>query len=168
MKRAIAIVLASTVLLTAGCASVQKKFTRKKKVPKHVSAVMAIEEGPYQKKFSNDYYYRTHYTLWKTWHDELLNAFGGNRKKVERCAQEAYNHLDSLHRLLVPEKAVEMDDDLAAMKKIVLRIEAGGYSESEEPGVRNELEKLKRLIQNDFYYDKVKASVVPDKVDLGA
>ena len=69
----------------AGCATMQKKFTPKKKVQAQHSVVY-LEEGPYQKKYSNEYYYKTHYTLWKSWHSELLDNLGGNHKKVERDA----------------------------------------------------------------------------------
>lgn len=169
MKKKLVLALAVlSALQASGCASVQKKFTRKKKEPKHVAAAMFVEEGPYQKKFSNDYYYRTHYTMWRTWLDELVSQFGANRKKTERCAQEAYSNLQQLGQYLDDQKRAEFEPLVKDMGRIVQRIEAGNYSDSEEPGMRIELEKIGRLVANDFYYNKVKANILPDRVDLGA
>ncbi|OGW82562.1 MAG: hypothetical protein A3C47_04325 [Omnitrophica bacterium RIFCSPHIGHO2_02_FULL_51_18] len=151
----------------AGCATVQRKFTRKKKEPKHIAAAVYLEEGPYQKKYSNDYYYKTHFTLWKSWHDELVNQLGGNSKKVARCAQETYGQLTELNRYLIPETQAELKPYLDSLTKIAKRLEEGTITSSEEGGVRVELEKIKRIVSNNFYYDKVKNKLVPEIVDLG-
>jgi hypothetical protein len=165
MKKALYVVLAC-VILVSGCASAQKKFTRKKK-EKRVPTAIFIDEGPYQKQFSNEYYYQNHYTLWKSWHDELLSQLGGNQKKVKRCANEAYNHLSDLGNYLKPEKRAELKPLVDDLAKIVQRIENANYSKSDEGGMRVELEKIRRLVANDFYYNKVKEHVLPDNVDLG-
>src|SRR3989338_7017714 len=151
----------------AGCATVQRKFTRKKKEPKHIAAAVYLEEGPYQKKYSNDYYYKIHFTLWKTWQDELLDQLGGNSKKVARCAQEAYGHLVELNRYLIPEKQAELKPYLDSMTKLSSRLEDGTITQSEEGGVRVELEKIKRVVSNNFYFDKVKNKLISETVDLG-
>src|SRR3989338_3612583 len=109
-KKAITYLLFAVLILPmAGCASVQKKFTRKKKEPKHVAATIYFEEGPHQKKYSNVYYYKTHYTLWKTWHEDLIKVIGGNRKKIARCAEESLSHLTQMRNCLVPEKQKALD-----------------------------------------------------------
>ena len=151
----------------AGCATVQKKFTRKKKTPKHTAATIYFQEGAYQKKFSNDYYYKTHYTFWKTWQDELITQLGGNQKKVARSAQEALGHLTEMNRYLVPEKQAELKPLLDDLARITRNIEGRGLSDSEIGSVRVELEKIKRLVANDFYYEKVKDQLLPDTIDLG-
>ena len=152
----------------AGCATVQKKFTRKKKESKHIPAVVYFQEGPYQKKYSNAYYYKMHFTLWKSWHGELLNQLGSNSKKVTRCAQEALGHMMEMSRYLVPDKQLELKPPLDALTAIAHRIEANSYSDSEKGGIRIELEKIERLVANNFYYDKVKDQVLPETVDLGS
>lgn len=167
MRKALVLIVAAAVLTSAGCASVQKKFTRKKKEPSRIPQVVFIDEGAYQKKFSNDYYYKTHYSMWKTWHDELILNLDGNRKKTERCAIEAYSHLDQMSRYLDEEKKAELKPMLADMRRIMDRFTGGGYGDSERAGLRSELEKIKRLIANDFYYNKVKDSVPQERVSLG-
>ncbi len=164
--RWIAFVLALALLNAAGCANVQKKFTRKKKEPARIPAVMYVEQGPYQKPYSNDYYYRTHYTMWRTWHDELIDQLGGNNKKVSRCAEESYNHLSQLAEYLLPEKKAALEPILKDLERVTRRIRSGGYAASEEPSMRSDLERIGRLVANDFYYNKVKDQVLPDQVAL--
>ncbi len=152
----------------AGCASVQKKFTRKKKEPRHVPAVVYLEEGTYQKKYSNVYYYKTHFTFWKSWQDELINQLGGNGKKVSRTASEALGHLQEMNHYLTPVKQEELKSQLDALTKIAQRIESGGYPDSEVGGIRVELEKIRRIVSNNFYYDKIKDDLLPESIDLGS
>ena len=169
MKKYFPLVVAGVLLLElAGCASVQKKFTRKPKTPSHIPAAIYLQEGPYQKKFSNEYYYKTHFTMWKSWHGELINELGDNQKKVSRCAQEARGHLAEMHRYLVPAKQAELEPQLDELNRIAASIESGRYSDSQYGQTRTDLERIQRLVANNFYYDKVKANLLPDTVDLGA
>ena len=151
-----------------GCASIPKKFIRKKNEPAHIPSVIYFQEGPYQKKYSNAYYYKTHFTLWKSWQDELLLQWNGNSKKVARATQEAYSHLTEMNRYLVLEKQNELKPLLDELSEIVKQMNIDAYAESSQSGVRVELEKIKRIVSNDFYYDKVKDSVLVDDVDLGS
>ncbi len=162
------IMLMALLSQLTGCATVQKKFTRKKKEPAHVAAAIYFEEGPYQKKYSNVYYYKSHYTLWKTWHEDLVKGIGGNRRKTQRNAEETLNHLTEMRNYLIPEKQKELDPLVAELTQYAKKFETGAYSKSEEPGMRTELEKIRRLVNNDFYYDKVTSQILPDKVDLAA
>ena len=162
------LLLAALIFPLAGCSTVQKKFTRKKKEPKYIPAAIYLEEGPYQKKYSNVYYYKSHYMLWKTWQEDLIKVIGGNRKKIRRCAEEALSHLTQMRNCLVPEKQKELDLLVKEMTGYVAKIEAGAYSRSEEAGIRTELQKIKRLVDNDFYYDKVADQILPDNVSLSA
>ena len=167
MKKLVTYSLVIFLLSSAGCASVERKFIRKKKIPDHVPAAVYIEQGPYQKKYSNDYYYKTHFTLWKSWQDELLNNLGENQKKVQRCAQEALSQLTEMNRYLIPAKQQELGPNLDSLKEIAAKIDSGQYSKSAEADTRAELEKIRRIVANNFYFDKVKSELVPDRVDLG-
>ncbi len=178
VRKFLFISLTVCLLAEAGCATVQKKFTRKKKEPAHIPSVIYFsaeggsasggQEGPYQKKYSNAYYYKTHFTMWKSWQDELLLGWGGNNKKWARSAQEAYSHLTEMNRYLVPAKQSQLRPQLDSLSQIMRKIDSGSYAKSEEGGLRTELEKIKRLVAADFYYDKVKGSVLADDVDLGS
>ena len=166
-KTIIFLLLAAAMIDVAGCASVQKKFTRKKKEPTHIAAAVYFEEGPYQKKYSNAYYYKTHYTMWKSWQDDLINGMGGNRKKTQRNAEEALNHLTEMSHYLMPEKEKTLEPRLEDMTRLVKKIEVGSYANSENADLRVELQKIKRLVSNDFYYDKVANQILPDTVNVG-
>ena len=113
-KKILAFVMA--VMMLAGCATVQKKFTRKKPEKRKPAAVY-LQEGPFEKQYTNDYYYKIHFTQWGTWTDELLMQFGGNRKKMQRCAQEALGHLTEMNRYLNPEKQAALGPWLEDMKR---------------------------------------------------
>jgi hypothetical protein len=168
-NKAVSLLLLAALMCTmAGCATVQKKFTRKKKEPKYIPAVVYLEEGPYQKKYSNVYYYKSHYTLWKTWQDDLLKGIGGNRKKTQRNAEEALNHLTQMRNCLKPELQNRLNPLVDELTRYTKKIETGSYSRSEEPGMRMELGKIRRLVENDFYYDKVSDQILPDNVSLSA
>ena len=168
MKRGIGVfvgVLVCAQLL--GCATVQKKFTRKKKEPAHTAAVIYTEEGPYQKKYSNGYYYKIHFTQWKSWHSDLIDDLGGNGKKLERDADEAVNHLEAMSKYLDSLKQQELKPQLDALKAIVQKLESGHYTNPADNGMRAELETIRRIIANNFYYSRIQNDLVPDTVDLG-
>ena len=156
------------VLAVSGCASLPKKFIRKKPKPEHTPSVVYVEQGPYQKKYSNEYYYKTHYTLWKTWQDEILSNLGGNAKKVSRSSEEAYSHLEQMGRYLKPEKQAELKPLIDELGRYMHRFQEGRDSRPALMALKSDLDTLRRRVNNDFYYDKVKADLLPDTVDLGS
>ncbi len=167
-KKLVFFVLIFVASSLAGCETVQRKFTRKAKEPKHVTSVIPLSEGSYQKKFSNEFYYKSHYTLWKSWHSDLIQSLGENQRKVERAGQEALGHLTELKAYLVPEKQAELNFQIEDLSKIVGRINAGNTSASEIPFMRASLEKIRRIVASNFYFNKIKDQMVPESVDLAS
>ncbi len=165
-NKALYLLLAVSVFYMTGCETVQRKFTPKKKTPSHVASSIFFEEGAYQKKFSNDYYYKTHYTLWRTWHDELLQSLGGNDKKANRAAEEAVGNLQQMQQYLVPDKFAQLQIIINDLEAVIKRMDQASGTSQIGP-FRTELERIRRAVGNDFYYDKVKESLLADKVDLG-
>ena len=151
-----------------GCETLPKKFIRKKKEPLHKPAAVFLTDGAYQKQFSNEYYYKTRYTLWKTWHDDMLDNLGGNSKKLRRAAQEAYSNLEQMRGYLRPEKGAELTPLVNELDGYRRKFDQGSLSRSTTTAMRSEIEKTMRLIANDFYYEKVKGDVLPSNVDLGS
>jgi hypothetical protein len=169
MRKKLAAGLAVFLMLgLAGCESLPKKFIRKKKEPKHKAATVFLDEGEYQKQFSNEYYYKTHYTFWKTWHDDMLANLTGNSKKLRRAAQESYSHLEQMSKYLNAERQASLKPHLDAIAGYRAKFEQGNYSKSSLMAMRTDVERTKRLVANDFYFDKVKADILPDVVDLGS
>lgn len=170
MKRRILAALVALVLAvgTVGCATMQKKFTRKKKTPERTRSVIYLDEGAYQKKYSNEYYYKTHFTFWRTWHDELIdNLHNGNKKRLRRSIQEVVSHLTEMSNYLEPQTKAGLDEQIQRLEGIRGRLE-GGYYDSSLEGLRPELEQIGRLLNNNYYYGKVQDKLLPDQVDLGA
>ena len=155
------------ILQGTGCSSLPKKFIRQKPKPAHTPATVYIEKGPYKKKYSNEYYYKVHYTLWKTWYDDLLDNLGGNSKKIRQCTQESLGHLDEMGNYLKPDKKKKLTAVASELKRYLARFENGSVSRSETAGMRSDLERLRRRVANNFPYEKVKADLLPDDVDLG-
>ena len=150
----------------SGCETMQRKFTPKKKTPEHTASAIFFEEGAYQKKFSNDYYYKTHYTLWRTWHDELLENLGGNDKKIQRSAQESIGNLQQMQQYLKPDKYEQLEAVINDLSEVIKKLGDSGRTSLLGP-IRTELERIRREVGNNFYYEKVKDSLLADRVDLG-
>ena len=167
MKKKIVYFLAFLSLFQfVGCETMQRKFIPKKKEPEHVATAIYFEEGEYQKKFSNEYYYKTHYTLWRTWQDDLLDNLGTNDKKMQRCAQEAIGNLQQMQQYLKPKKYDELQTIINDLAAVIKKLGDSGTFSQTGP-IRTELERIRRAVGNDFYYDKVKDDLLVDKVDLG-
>ena len=168
MRRKTALVLLVFFAMgLSGCETLPKKFIRKKKEPAYKPSAVYLDEGRYEKQFSNEYYYKTHFTFWRTWHDDMLDNLTGNAKKLQRTAQEAYSHLEQMRNYLKPAKQAQLTplvDEMAGYRK---KIEQSAFSRSEATSMRTDLQRLGRLVSNDFYYDKVKSDVLADIVDLG-
>lgn len=169
MKKIVGLILLVFLALDfGGCASVQKKFIRKKKEPKHVPAAIFYQtETSTQKKYSNVYYYKNHYIFWRSWQADLIGDLkGGNEKKLKRSAQEALSNLAGMNDYLTPKKQGELKPQLDALSQIVQKIESGQISSSVAGTLQSDAERMRRVVSNDFYYDKVKNDVLPDTVDL--
>lgn len=165
-KTMIGLLIASVAL--SGCASVTKKFIRKPKEVPHKASMIYLEEGPYQKKYSNDYYYKTHYTFWQTWHDELVRNLGANSKKTARCAQESLSQLNQMKNYLDSTKQKELEVIIGEFSGVAGKLASGDIAKQDQSGLRTELEKIRRLVANNFYYEKVKNNMLGQVVDLGA
>ena len=161
-----ALLIVTLIADLAGCATVQRKFTRKKKEPKHVAQAIAFDKGEFEKKYSNEYYYKTHYTYWKAWQGEWIDGLAGNRKRTARNGQEALSHLEGMTHYLKPEKTRALQNALKELGGIQKTIEAGQLTGSGVGPIRTELEKWRRLITNDYSYEEVRDSLLPDSLDL--
>ena len=165
LKRLLTLVLLACVASSfIGCATAKKKFIRKRP-DKAVQPVMYTEEEQVQ-KYSNKYQYTTHFTYWRTWHSELLAYLGQNTKREKRAAEEAVGHLDGMKRYLTEPKKSELETEIAVLKDALVTIERG--MSGQRVNLTQKLERSQRVINSDFQFEKVKAFIVPDQVDLGS
>lgn len=153
MRRAVFVIMVIVLAVgMSGCDSLQRKFTKKKKV---VKAPKIIQEQKYIIKPTPELYEK-HFSYWKSWSTEIIQRLGDNHKKDERCVEEIISQLNDMRRILVP----EMGDKLAKhikryedLRDIIVKQDVdqynGGY-------VLTNLEREDRIIGSEFAISRVK------------
>jgi len=154
MKRWLAVIIIFFMALNfAGCASWQKKFTRKKKAEAKRPRIYQLKK---YKKTPSPELYKKHYAYWMTWQSELLSDLGKSHKKDMRCIEEILGNLYDMQNILIPEKADQLKshiDRLLEVKDTIFREELSQYNRHY---IRNELDREDRTIKREFCYAKVK------------
>ena len=105
------LVIISCILLSAGCESLAKKFTRKRK-PKESQEQMIIVPRDYSAHpFPSDVMYKQYFIYWKSWNQELVNCINdaASYKKIIDCAEQALLNLKKMATYLNEDKAKELD-----------------------------------------------------------
>ena len=152
----------SCLLVEAGCSPEwKKKFIRKSKNAKPPQPVFALESN-FQSAFPPDVLYREHFAYWKSWHTELLASLGQSRKRDVRYLSGAVSELRSMVGLLSGPPA----DHLKAILEDLGGLETQ-WARAPEPWfvpsvTRSRLERIRRQIDKQFSYSKVK-SAIPTK-----
>lgn len=160
MKKIISIVLILLLTLElAGCEAVVRKFTRKKK--REPLRPRFYQEGMSDTRPHLELY-MMHYMYWKTWHEDLIVHGGSNAKKDRMACAEIMSNLADMRNNLVEEKAKELDEYMADVKKITDEIKDSGSSVTRLGYLRNRLGTLKARIMRNFYYKKVREYIKPD------
>ena len=158
LKKIILVPLFCFLLLeVVGCEAFTRKFTRKpKKTDQAVEMVLTPEEykGP---NMTKEEIYRQYFLFWKSWQDELINAFTQNaslKKKID-CAQEALKNLVNMQGLLIPAAQKNLDRDIVKSRDLISIMQSDIYGSN---NIRNlqTAEYLKSHIQKNFIYPKVK------------
>jgi len=141
------------VTSVAGCASVQRKFTRKKKEVKAMPRV--IQEKKYDIKPSPELYSK-HFAYWQSWSSELLQDIGQNHKKDVRCIEELMSQLDDMKDILVQEKADGLQKHINRYKEIRDTIVNQDMSTMVMNTTRMDLDREDRIIKNDFSVKRIR------------
>jgi hypothetical protein len=153
MKRWLAAVVIMVVAINlAGCDSVQRKFTRKKKT---VKAPRIVQEQKYVKKPSPELYEK-HFAYWQSWSSEILQDLGDNRKKDRQCIEQIIGQVNDMKNILIPSKGDELAKHIKRyeeVRDIINREELSQYNKS---FVLTTLDREDRLIKNEFCISKVK------------
>lgn len=113
------------VFAAAGCAPLRKKFIRKKKrdAQQNQSFIPVLEPLDYpQKVYSPEERYRHHYSLWKVWDSDLLQAMGrgDSDKRQKYLLGRTIEQLEEMRTWLTGEKGEELAalvDDLRAVQR---------------------------------------------------
>ena len=154
MRKALsALLIISLILGTAGCASMQKKFIRKKKPAAKKPHIYQLKK--YEKKPTPELY-KKHYAWWMSWQSEILATLGKNHKKDMCCIEQIVSNLRDMQGILVPEKADELEPHIARMEEVKRILFKEDLTQFNRTYVTMTLEREERYIKKNFYYKKVK------------
>ncbi len=151
-------VVSVMVLSLAGCASLKKKFTRKKNAK---SAPVFYRVRKYDVKPSMDLYEK-HYVFWVNWHRELVTELGENFKSDIRSSQEMRGNLESMESLLVDEKAASLAPHVGELRKVEAILKKRNMTKVNETRIRQILGKEYRAIRSRFSPSKMAGSIRAD------
>ena len=166
MKRTLSgmlIVVLTLALGTGGCATVKKKFTRKKDQVE--TRPVVYTEKDYVKPYTNEYYYTNNFNLWKVWQEQLVQSDGANGKTLERAAQEAVSRLKAMQEYLEEPKKSELGEVIAQIEGATSNIDREGAAALTGQS-KFVLEKTLRVIKGKFYTDDVKPWLKKDEIKL--
>jgi hypothetical protein len=150
MRKKAIFLLAIMMLFTSGCASLQKKFTRKKKQEEKPRPVIAPEKFTPPPVADR---YREYFTYWKYWQIEMINNLAEkeiNRKRLLGCAEGAFSNLENFQALLVPEKREALEQYRKELLVIRNGLKDSSIDKNEYSNLRQKLERQKRIIENNY------------------
>ena len=157
MKRISYFVIALFLIMNiAGCAGLQKKFTRKKKDAVKMPRIYQVKK--YESKPTPELY-KKHYVYWESFQSEMIMTLGQNRKKNMVCIEHILSNLSDMQHMLLPEKAAELETHivrLAKVKDILVKEDLSTFNRSY---IMMTLERESRYIKRGFVYSKVKTSL---------
>ena len=143
----------------AGCAELQRKFTRKKEPKKQDYSFYRVEE--YQSKPPHERY-AEHFMLWRNWQGDLERTSGTSHLRDLNSANEALRHLTAMRDLLQDEQAQELGIEIEKMEKLTERIK---YTKSDiitDVHSRRMVERIGRLIMTKFSYKNMRDHIKSD------
>jgi len=145
------------LITLTGCEAFTRKFTRKhKKTDQAVEMVLSPEEykGP---NMTKEELYRQYFLYWKSWQDELINAFtykASLKKKVD-CAQQALKNLVNMKMLLVLGAQKNIDAYISKLTDLLANIKSDLYGTNDHRNLQA-AERIKSGVQKGFLYPKIK------------
>ena len=148
------IVIVMLCLSIAGCASMQRKFTRKKQKEEKTLPVVTTYEYPIEERV--DELYKKRFLFWKSWQGELIDRMEDTYKKREECYNELMQNLTEMQKYLNDEKCKELEGFVAEIKLLDPDVKKIDLTKSERYRIAQVLEKTRRMIDKRFSYTHVK------------
>ena len=114
------------VFSSAGCEPLRKKFIREKKKDKQSQRFIPVlepEEYPV-KMISAQEQYRYHYSLWKVWYRDFIQAIDDNssgKRQVYLLAQQI-KELEKMGKLLVDERSQALKPVIEDLRGVVRQL----------------------------------------------
>ncbi|MDO8602753.1 MAG: hypothetical protein Q7O04_02760 [Candidatus Omnitrophota bacterium] len=147
-------VISLLCLSIAGCAGVQRKFTRRKKQEEKLSPVVTTYD--YAKEQRVGELYKKRFLFWKSWQGELIDRMGSGYKKRAECYDELMQNLLEMQKYLNDQKYNELEVFITEIKSVDSDVKKNDLRGSEQYRITQLLERTKRLIDKRFSYAKVK------------
>ena len=157
-KIALIIILVTNL---SGCAELRRKFIRQKKPRQRETASYRVEE--YRPRPPHERY-DEHYMLWHNWHLELLRTEGTSHLRDIKAINEALRHLTEMRDLLEEEKAAELNIQIQQMEALSAKLEREKGDIIEDVHSRRVLEKIERIIINNFTYNRMQDYIKESEV----
>ena len=157
MKRIAYFVIAFFLIVNiAGCAGLQKKFTRKKKETVKMPRIYQVKK--YESRPTPELY-KKHYVYWESFQSEMIMTLGPNRKKNMICIEHILSNLSDMQNMLLPEKAAELETHIVRLTKIKDILVKEDLTTFNRNYIMMTLERESRYIKRGFVYSKVKDSL---------
>jgi hypothetical protein len=141
----------------AGCAGMQRKFSRKKK--EEVKQLPIVTTYDYAKEARVDELYKKRFLFWKSWQGELIDRMGAGYKKRTECYDELTQNLLEMQKYLNDEKYKELESFIVEIKSLDPNVKKIDLTNNERYRISQVLEKTRRLIDKRFSYSHVKNSL---------
>ena len=141
------------IINIAGCAGLQKKFTRKKKETVKMPRIYQVKK--YDSKPTPELY-KKHYVYWESFQSEMIMTLGQNRKKNMMCIEHILSNLIDMQNMLMPEKAAELEIHITRLSKIRDILKKEDLTTFNRNYIMMTLERESRYIKRGFVYSKVK------------
>ena len=151
------IVILILCISIAGCAGMQRKFTRKKHKEEKAMPIVTTYEYPIEERV--DELYKKRFLFWKSWQGELIDRMEDNYKKREECYNELMQNLTEMKKYLNDEKCKELEGFVAEIKSLDPDVKKIDLTKNEQYRIAQVLEKTRRMIDKRFSYTHVKDSL---------
>jgi len=146
----------------SGCATLKKKFIRKKP-PTKVSPVLVPQD--YKGIYPNSVLYSNHFNYWRTWTEDLIDCIdtrGSNKREILASAR-AVEDLQRMQDLLTGEKKEELSKYIKFYQEVQKKFEAGQPDEINASRLRSDLESRRRVIIRKFEPKEVKNYIIKEE-----
>ena len=136
----------------AGCESLQRKFTRKRKTPLPRPTPI-IQFTDYTRTMTPLDRYRKHALMFDYWNDELLDSFTQrplNPKRVRKASTESLQEFRTMRSLVAEEAAVRFDPLISQRESLDQELQTSEPTPMTVTRVQHTLEAQGRQVDREF------------------
>lgn len=159
MRGLFILLLAGFLAVSAtGCASLKKKFTRKKT---EVKKPRYYQVRKYDIKPSMELYEK-HYIYWINWHRDMSQKLGQNAKRDRLNIQQLIGNLYDMRKILDDEEAARLDPHIENLRGVEKTITTQNLDVGDAARVQNILDRELRIVKREFSPSKMKGHIRDD------